>query len=366
MAIHYKKDLIYEHLRREIMDKTLLPGSKLPRETELAKRLGVSHVTLRSSLARLEAEGLIDRMHGVGNFVSATAGCCSYLLVLPDQAELVESPSRYIVEGIEEKAREKAFLLEKFPASWLSQFTTEDYTKMLAKHHIRGIIYETAHAIPSPKLVELLKTVSLPVVIPHGGPFDAERTGFLVLRTNERNAFGDAFRYLAQLGHRRIAALLLRVPGEEASLFRGFRETELVEFYRYNGLESGEHLIRIVETSEQIRQTARELMLGPIQPTAFVCHSDRVAMRVFSSLKELNIRIPQEVSIMGYNNYPGCQLLDPPLCTIDTNLQECGKAALEKLITADDWYKPGITPPEILTPYKIIERDSVGPAPGNE
>lgn len=360
MVKYLKKDKIYEHLRREIMSEVLPPGSKLPREVLLAKRLGVSHVTLRSSLARLASEGLIDRVHGVGNFVSAVAKHRAYLLILPDQIDLVESPSRYVIEGVEEKAQEKGCSLEKCPASWLAQFNSDDYSRMIKTHHIQGIIYETAHAIPDPQITALLKELPLPVVIPHGGIFDAEKTGFLVLRTNERNAFADALRYLIGLGHRRIATVLVRIPGEETSLIRGFREGELIDFYRYNGLEAGEHLIRVLDNNaEQFSLTARELMLGPTPPTAFVCHSDRVAMRIFSTLKELNILIPQEVSIMGYNNYSGCQLLEPALCTVDTELKECGKMALEKLIAADDWYQPGITPQEILTPYKIIERDSV-------
>ena len=55
MAIGYKKDMVYEHLKREILDKLLYPGTRLPREVELARRLGVGQVTLRSALARLEA-----------------------------------------------------------------------------------------------------------------------------------------------------------------------------------------------------------------------------------------------------------------------------------------------------------------------
>lgn len=359
MAIERKKDLIYEHLKREIMDKLLYPGSRLPREVDLAKRLGVGQVTLRSALARLEAEKLIERMPGKGTFVTDILERNVFLLVLPDGAENLETPSRYVASGIDAAAAAKSVTLERCPMSLLTGFSEAECQEMVRQHRISGILLETGHTSLDDDLIARLQALNLPVVIPHGLPQDAAQTGFSVLRTDERNAFGDGLRYLRKLGHRRIATLLMELPREGLTAIRGFTRAELNEFYEYNNLECDDSLVRLTTNHEQeITRIVREWMLGPLPPSAIMCHSDRVAMRVYRALKELNILIPQQVSLMGYCNYPGGQLLLPPLSTIDIQFSNCGQMALDRLLNEKEWYRPGETPPEIFTPYKLIERGS--------
>jgi DNA-binding LacI/PurR family transcriptional regulator len=97
----------------------------------------------------------------------------------------------------------------------------------------------------------------------------------------------------------------------------------------------------------------------PEKPTAILCHSDRVAMRVCSILRDLDIQVPEDISVMGYSNYPGSQLLLPPLTTIDTKLKECAACAMEKLLNSAAWYRKDVVPETVYTPYLLIERESV-------
>lgn len=353
--------LIYEHLRADILDGLRVPGEKLPRETELARLLKVSHVTLRASLSRLEKEGLIERVHGVGTFVADPKERRKFLLVLPDLVDHVELPSYHVVAGLESAAPEYGVILQHCPASWLGQFSSSEYAEMLRRNRISGLILETGHCRLNPALVKLLRSRPLPIVIPHGLPKDSEETGFLVMRTNERAAFSDGLRYLSTCGHRRIASLLLCIDEEGGNMVRGFFQNDLEEFYRLNDLESSGDMIAYIPggTASPIRETVRRWMLGGNPPTAILCHSDRAAMRVYSALKELGAAIPGEISVLGYDNYPGGQLLLPPLSSIDTKLELCGRMALEKLCDSASWFQPGITPLEIISPHEIIERGSV-------
>ena len=82
-------------------------------------------------------------------------------------------------------------------------------------------------------------------------------------------------------------------------------------------------------------------------------------MRVYTALWELNVRVPGQLSIFGYSSYPGSQLLLPPLTTIDTQLKVCASMALERLRTAKECFRTGVTPFEIFRPYRLIERESV-------
>ena len=355
-----KKDQIYEHLKRSIMDGTLPPGNRFPPEVELARRLNVGHVTLRSALARLQAEGLVERIRNRGTFVTEYAKRKTYLLILPDGAENLETPSRYIAAGIEEAAEENAITIERCPASLFLSFHPKERREILKTHSITGILLETGHKRLSEELVNAVRELGLPTVIPHGLDTDSEESGFLVLRTDERAAFSQAYRYLSKKGHRRIASIFLRMPDEIPGLLRGFSRNDLLEFLQYNGLENDEELIAYLPNIQnEIRKCVRRWLLGRQPPTAILCHSDRVAMRVYAVLRELNVRVPGQLSIMGYSNYPGSQLLLPPLTTIDTQLKVCASMALEKLRTAKEWFRTGVTPPEIFTPYRLIERESV-------
>lgn len=69
MKIMLKRDQAYEAIRRRIATGELASGDKLPRGVFLADALGVSHITLRAALKRLQKEGLIDIIHGRGTFV---------------------------------------------------------------------------------------------------------------------------------------------------------------------------------------------------------------------------------------------------------------------------------------------------------
>src|SRR5690348_11162811 len=64
-------DAVADRLRGEILSGRLRPGTRLPSERELSLALGVNRLTLRASLARLEALGLITTRHGAGNVVAS-------------------------------------------------------------------------------------------------------------------------------------------------------------------------------------------------------------------------------------------------------------------------------------------------------
>lgn len=358
--VEFKKDIIYEHLKREILDRTLYPGMRLPNEKILARRLNVGQVTLRSALARLEAEKLVERIPGRGTFVSEHSNSRTFLLILPDGAETLESPSRYIAEGLSAAAEKNFITIERCPAGLLMSFSEAECQAMIERYRISGIILESGHARITPALAERVAGFNLPVVIPHGLPGDAEQTGFLVLRTNERRAFAEGLETLKSYGHKRIAFLRLHLPNENLTSIRGFTLDELQEHYRQNGLDADSELLATVNNSQsEIDAVIKKWLNSPAPPTAVICHSDRIAMRVMRTLKDLNIAIPQQLSIMGYSNYPGSQLMTPALTTIDIHFAECGKIALEQLIDSARWFTPGKTPQEIFTPHELINRESI-------
>lgn len=353
-----KKDQIYGQLKRAIMDETLPPGSRLPTEKQLAKSLSVGQVTLRSALARLEAEGLVERIRNRGTFVTEHCKRRTFLLIQPDGTENLETPSRYIAAGLEESAEKFSVTLEICPESLFVSFSSEERAAIVRSHSISGIFLETGHRMVSEKVLNAVKELELPVVIPHGSDGDVS-PGVLLLKTNEKQAFKEAYLFLKKHGHRRIASLFLVLPEEHGDV-RGFTPEALEEFLRENDLSSDRELTAYLpNVTEEIRKQVNIWLNLPDRPTAFLCHSDRVAMRVCAFLRESGVRIPEDISVMGYSNYPGSQFLLPPLTTIDTKLKECAHTAMEKLLNSADWYNKDVIPDIVFTPFVLIERASV-------
>ena len=354
-----KKDQVYGQLKRAIMYETLTPGSRLPTEIRLARSLAVGQVTLRSALARLEAEGLVERIRSRGTFVTGRSRRRTFLLIQPDGTETLETPSRYIAAGLEEEAEKRAVTIEVCPESLFVSFSEEERRAIIRSRSISGVILETGHRHIPEKLACEVKKLGLPVVVPHGLSGDGT-FGFFLLRTDEKRAFGDAYLYLAKHGHRHIASLFLRMPEENPGELRGFTPDTLRAFLKENGLASSLDSVALVpNTQEDIRRQLEIWFRSPAPPTAILCHSDRVAMRVYAVLRSLKLRVPEDVSVMGYSNYPGGQLLTPPLTTIDTRLKECARLALERLFDSGSWFGFPVAKREAFTPYALIERESV-------
>jgi DNA-binding LacI/PurR family transcriptional regulator len=108
-----------------------------------------------------------------------------------------------------------------------------------------------------------------------------------------------------------------------------------------------------------IHNAVRKLMELSIQPSAILCSSDFYAIYVYRSLNLLGFKIPEDVSVMGYCNFPGGQVMRPPITTIDLGHVEAVKRAFDLLKNSKKWFgRKDVAIPEIIVKHKVIERGS--------
>ena len=74
------------------------------------------------------------------------------------------------------------------------------------------------------------------------------------------------------------------------------------------------------------------MLAGPEPPTAVITNSDYTAHAVYKAARELGLRIGPEVSVVGHDDLPTSELLDPPLATIRLNRREMGRALMLRLL----------------------------------
>lgn len=110
-------------------------------------------------------------------------------------------------------------------------------------------------------------------------------------------------------------------------------------------------------------------MPGDGIPDGVVAENDLVAAELMTLLRALRLRVPEDVSIVGFNDAPLAQLLKPPLTSVNLCPEELGRRTCELLLSAMDGDAPGgrpQAPRSALVPFTLVERESVRGGDGRE
>ena len=136
-----KKDRLYKRLKEGILSGEIPVGSKLPKELDYSRDLGVAKVTLRSALSRLEDEGLIARIPSKGTFVLDPAKTARRsLLVLSSEMDHKESPNLYILPEIKRSAYEKGVDIDSLDVDYIKGLSSDEIKNICDEKNIRAII----------------------------------------------------------------------------------------------------------------------------------------------------------------------------------------------------------------------------------
>lgn len=172
-----------------------------------------------------------------------------------------------------------------------------------------------------------------------------------------RTAAALATERLITLGHRRI--LFLTRPGRR-TIAR--RQEGWAERLAAQGLPAD--LIEEVDDwhpDQAVAALKARLARGPRDFTAILAAGDSLAIGALVALAELGIRVPGEVSVMGFDGLPQCELQSPPLSAVEIPMRAIGAAALDLL--REVLTHPEAPPRRVELACRIVERGSTGPAP---
>ena len=92
-------------------------------------------------------------------------------------------------------------------------------------------------------------------------------------------------------------------------------------------------------------------------PTAFVCNSDETAFRVISALKSKGVRIPEDISVVGYDNYTVSSICIPTITTVEVDLEKMSSEAVK--IMAKKLSDPSYTAGRRIISGRLIIKNSV-------
>ncbi len=200
-----------------------------------------------------------------------------------------------------------------------------------------------------PALIKELHAARTPCVFYDVGKPQERMTN---IRVNYRHGIERLVEYLHDLGHRRLAfvghhATLGPTSEREAAFVAGVKkfapEIEWRTEADRDGFEGG-------------RMAAMRLLAAGFQPTAIVCVNDIMAIGVLRALREKGLRIPDDVSVTGFDNIRLAEYCEPPLTTVHIPRDEVGRLAFAALVP--DKEVPNISGQEIVIEPEVVLRSS--------
>jgi len=105
-------------------------------------------------------------------------------------------------------------------------------------------------------------------------------------------------------------------------------------------------------TIDDVAQATRSLLAGPDAPTSMITNSDYTAHAVYKAARELGLCIGPQISIVGHDDLPTSELLDPPLATIRLDRREMGRQLMTRLLAAG-------SVGDFVAPVELVHRPSL-------
>ena len=330
---------------------------------DLASMLGVSPSTVslvlnnRPGISEATRQRVFDKLTELGYSSmiprSSAVNSLNLRLVIFKKHGGVVADTHFfsqVIEGIDSQTRKNGCnLLINYISGLEPQ---EERMRVFAQSSCDGVIL-LATEMDAADLEPFLK-LNLPMVV-LDSYFETIQQDAVVI--NNVQGASAAVRHLIAMGHRSIGYLHSRI---HINNFQERREG-VVKALSAAGLELPEQMIFRLEPSiEGAAASMRELLRQHRSlPTAFFAANDLIAIGAARALKEAGCRIPEDISIIGFDDMPVAEAMDPPLTTVYVPKQRLGMLAVDRLISQIGQEAPEFIKVEVGT--HLVKRRSVRP-----
>ncbi len=320
------------HFVRLITSGNLPSDSLLPSVRDLSNQLKVNVNTVRLAYQRLAEDGLVTTSQGVGTRVlplepgrliqlARSESTNTVGVILPDVGNPFYSN---FLRGVEEGARQHQTMMivcsaHDDPIEQMRAFA------QFSSQHVDGVIAVSCNLsdlLPDQK--ESAK--SLPVVTADW----PDSNGYSVQMDLE-NAGYEATRHLIRHGHQRIGLVTLardsaNIQPLNTGYARALRSAHINPDPKLTSRVNGFGM-------DEGRAEVRSLLNHPNRPTALFIVADMLALGAMQAIKDIGLRIPQDIALASFNNIAFAPLVSPPLTTADAPAYELGLESIKMLET---------------------------------
>ncbi|MDA8237369.1 MAG: GntR family transcriptional regulator [Chloroflexi bacterium] len=353
---------VREQLTWLISSGDLRPGDDLPSVRRFATSLGINFHTVRSAYRKLEADGLVETRQGRRTRVApfdprrlwpaeASARTHTVGIVLPT---LVNPFYAAFLDGLDEVARETGTLPIVCATHDDQARALRSIAQLLAKG-VDGLVvvsHDIAHLIVDEAGRGAGGPSALPLVV-----VDRPGIGGHSVEADLRGAGRIAAGHLVEHGHRAIGLVTVgRGHSNTMPLEDGFRGA-----LREAGIPPDEDL---VVRADGFSPTAgadacARLLRGGRRPSAIVAIADLLAIGVIRAARAAGLDVPRDVAVIGVDDIPLADAMDPPLTTVALPARAMGAEAMRTLGLA--WAGTATHARKVMLETHLVIRESCGP-----
>lgn len=323
--------LLMEELKEDIISGKLKPGDKLPSENELSASCHVSRHTVRKALSILEQEGFVEAEHGRGTFVSRKAGNrkgSGNIAVVTTYLSDYIFPR--LISGIDRVMTANGYsIILKNTGN--SRVRESKCLEEILEKDVDGLIIEPSKSeiiCGHKNLYDKLDFYQIPYVFIQGyyaqmknKPhilMDDCRGGYLVTK------------YLIDLGHRHIVGIFKADDSQGKERHKGY-----VKALQEAGFPYEPDMVIWFHTEDRAVKPAKVMKLMVDSGTAIdgvVCYNDQIALEVIKALAKKGLKVPEDISVTGYDKSFIAENGMVKLTTIAHPQEELGAMAAELLL----------------------------------
>lgn len=353
-------EVVSRRIYEDIAAGAYAPGSRIPSERELEQIYKVSRVTVNRALTQLHARGVIERRRGSGTYVTESA-------VEPTPMQTPHTLVKYIALGAQVRGDVYVSSGHEGMCNELNRHGKDVVTRFYYSEadyisELRGLLDASlAGAIiwycPSAEGDRILgelarKRLRFVLLDNHSDALSCDYVG-------TDNAHGSQLmvRHLTSMGHRHIAYVTQELAGLQSL---EDRQVGFVQEMLRQGLPlTGDSLWSFdPKDTGSLEKVVDSILALPQRPTAIYAANDVHAFEIYHLLTRRGLRVPQDISLAGFDNIDHSKHFDVPLTTVAQDFWEMGRTAATIIQQPVSEPRPGLFYQIRIKPT-LVTRESV-------
>jgi LacI family transcriptional regulator, purine nucleotide synthesis repressor len=252
-----------------------------------------------------------------------------------------------VARALENKARETGYAIILCSTDYQME-RENDYLEILINKQVDGIIIAT-----EPKDLNIFKKLenrNIPFLM-----FSIDHLSIAshIVTTDDIRGGYLACQYLLEKGHRNIAIITELDRASGRLRLEGFKQSLLD-----NGIILDNNMVINAKSKiEEAKTAAEQILIMEQKPTAVFASTDLIAAVFINEARKANVSIPNNISIIGYDNTIHAEITDPGLTTIAQPISDLARYAIDQLLQSID--HPNMARRRIMLAPTLIERESV-------
>ncbi len=359
--------MVKKAIKSKIINGTYIPNQKISSESELMKEFSVSRHTVRQAIGDLVTTGWLYREQGSGTFCADRSamsnnqeqGSQKNIAIITTYISDYIFPS--IIRGAEARLSDEGYQVSIFSTN-NNQENEQRILEKILTQKFDGIIVEptkSAYSNPNINYYLNLERLSIPYIMINA--YYDELEPINIVMDDEKGGFLQT-EHLIKRGHQNIIGCFKTDDTQGTKRMKGF-----LKAHRQNKIPINPSNIITYTTEEKDTKPVDELkkILASKNNcnTGLVCYNDELAMKFLDVLRTMNIQVPDDLSIVGYDDSPLAEISEVKLTSIAHPKSELGEAAANMIIDLiklkkDNKNKDVYNANSIVYPPEIIIRTS--------